>query len=95
MKMLNLIENDLEIVRGMENVKSRLLEVYKKGKAMRLYNFYCAIQLEGLTDVKKNFSSTRYYENIKELKQAMVDFSQMYKVEEIYYFNPFESIEVA
>lgn len=95
MKMLNLIENDLEAVRGMESVKARLLQVYKKGKAMRLYNFYCAIQLEGLADVKKNFSSTRYYENIKELKEARVDFSQMYKVEEIFYFNPFESVEVA
>lgn len=95
MKMLNLIENDLEAVRGMESVKARLLQVYKKGKAMRLYNFYCAIQLEGLADVKKNFSNTRYYENIKELKEARVDFSQMYKVEEIFYFNPFESVEVA
>jgi len=95
MKMLNLIEKDLEVVRGMEAVKERLLQVYKKGKAMRLYNFYCAIQLEGLVDVKKNSSSTRYYENIKDLKDARIDFSQIYKVEEIFYFNPFESVEVA
>lgn len=95
MKILNLIENDLEIVRGMEAVKERLLKIYKKGKAMRLYNFYCAIQLEGLVDVKKNFSSSRYYDNIKDLKDARIDFSQMYKVEQIYYFNPFESVEVA
>lgn len=95
MKMLNLVENDLKVVRGREAVKARLLEVYKKGKAMRLYNFYCAIQLEGLTDIKKSFSNTRYYENIKDLKSARVDFSQMYKVEEVFYFNPFESVEVA
>ncbi len=95
MKVLNLAKNDLKIVRGREAVKARLLEVYKKGKAMRLYNFYCAIQLEGLTDIKKSFSNTRYYENIKDLKSARVDFSQMYKVEEVFYFNPFESVEVA
>ncbi len=95
MKILNLIENDLEIVRGREEVKARLLQVYKQGKAMRLYNFYCAIQLEGLTDVKKSFLHSTYYQNIKDLKQARVDFSQIYKVEEIFYFNPFKSVEVA
>ena len=62
---------------------------------MRLYNFYCAVQLEGLANIKKSCSNTRYYENIKELKQARVDFSQMYKIEETFYFNPFESQEVA
>lgn len=95
MKILNLIEKDLEIVRGREEVKERLLQVYKKGKAMRLYNFYCAIQLEGLTDVKNNFTKASYYRYIDELKQARIDFSQMYKIEEIFYFNPFESVEVA
>ena len=95
MKMLNLIEKDLEIVRGMENVKERLLDVYKKGKAMRLYNFYCAVQLEGLQNVKRSFLHSTYYQNIKDLKQARVDFSQMYKIEETFYFNPFESQEVA
>jgi len=94
MKMLNLMENKLEIIRGMKLVKERLLEVYKKGKAMRLYNFYCSIQMEGLTDIKRSFSSSTYYDNIKDLKLARVDFSQMYKVEEIFYFNPFESTEV-
>lgn len=95
MKMLNLVEKDLEIVRGREEVKVRLLQVYKRGKAMRLYNFYCAIQLEGLSDVKKNFTKASYYRYIDDLKQARVDFSQIYKVEEIFYFNPFESVEVA
>lgn len=95
MKMLNLIENDLEVVRGMEAVKERLLQVYKKGKAMRLYNFYCTIQLEGLASVKSGFLHSTYYQNIKDLKQARIDFSQIYKVDEIFYFNPFESVEVA
>ena len=57
MMLLNLIENDLEIVRGREEVKERLLQIYKKGKALRLYQFYCAIQLEGLADVKKSFTN--------------------------------------
>ena len=80
MKVLKLIENDLEIVRGMEDVKNRLLTLYKKGKAMRLYNFYCAIQLEGLENVKKGFSSSTYYRNIEELEQSRIDFSQIYKI---------------
>ena len=42
-------------------------------------------------------SKTSYFRNIKELKEAKVDFSQSYKVEEIelFYFNPFEFKEVA
>ena len=61
-----------------------------------LYNFYCAIQLSGLLDIKSNMSSTTYYRNIKALKEAKIDFTQSYKVEEnhIYYFNPFEEKEV-
>lgn len=94
MKLLNLVQSQLETVRGMEEVKSRLLEVYKNGKAMRLYNFYCAIQLEGIADIKKSFGRS-YYRNINDLKQANIDFSQMYKFEEICYFNPFEAEEVA
>lgn len=62
---------------------------------MRLYNFYCAVQLEGLQNVKRSFLHSTYYQNIKDLKQARVDFSQMYKIEETFYFNPFESQEVA
>jgi len=95
MKVLNLIENELEIVRGMQDVKNRLLEVYKKGQAIRLYNFYCAIQLEGLADVKNSFQRATFYRYIAELKHARIDFSQMYKIEETFYFNPFEAQEVA
>ena len=38
----------------------------------------------------------RNYRNIKDLKQAKIDFSQSYKIEEIemFYFNPFEYKEV-
>lgn len=99
MKLLNLSNNELQIVRGREDVKNRLLKVYKKSKAMRLYNFYCAIQIEGIIDVKNSFQRCSYYRNISDLKQASVDFSQIYKIEEIeqshFYFNPFESQEVA
>lgn len=97
MKLLKFIKNDLEIVRGREEVKERLLKLYKFSKANRLYNFYCAIQLNGLIDTKENTSSSVYYRNIKELKEAKVDFSQCYKIEEheIFSFNPFEFEEVA
>ena len=71
--------------------------MYKLSKANQLYNFYCAIQLNGLIDTKESMSNSVYYRNIKDLKNAKVDFSQSYKVEEIelFYFNPFECEEVA
>ena len=96
MKVLQFIKNDLEIVRGREDVYKRLIDLYKPAKANLLFNFYCSIQLNGLKDVKLKMSSTTYYRNIKDLKQAKIDFSQSYKVEEreIFYFNPFEYKEV-
>lgn len=97
MKLLKFIKNDLEIVRGREEVKERLNKLYNSSKSSRLYNFYCAIQLNGLIDTKGSMSRSVYYRNIKELKEAKVDFSQSYKIEEIelFYFNPFEFKEVA
>lgn len=97
MKVLQFIKNDLEIVRCREEVYKRLNELYKPSKANLLYNFYCAIQLNGLIDVKRITTSSTYYRNIKELKQAKIDFSQNYKIEKIeniFYFNPFEYQEV-
>lgn len=97
MKFLNVIEKDLKIVRVREEVRERLKELYKPSKANRLYNFYCAIQLNGLIDVRESISKDTYYRNIKELKNAKIDFSQSYKIEEVelFYFNPFEAKEVA
>ena len=96
MKLLKFVKNDLKVIRGREDVKNRLFDLYKPNKANRLYNFYCSIQLNGLYDVKQNMSSSSYYRDIMDLKQAKIDFSQSYKVEEmdIYYFNPFEEKEV-
>lgn len=97
MKMLQFIKNDLDVVRGREEVYQRLNDIYKPAKANLLYNFYCSIQLNGLKDVKLMTTSSTYYRNIKDLKQAKIDFSQSYKVEEIeniFYFNPFLTKEV-
>lgn len=97
MKVLQFIKNDLDIVRGREEVYKRLNDIYKPAKANLLYNFYCSIQLNGLKDVKNNTSKATYFRNIKELKQAKIDFSQSYKVEKIeniFYFNPFIAKEV-
>lgn len=96
MKVLQFIKNDLEVVRGREEVYNRLLEIYKPAKANLLYNFYCSIQLNGLKDVKLKMNSSTYYRNIKLLKEAKIDFSQSYRVEEVetFYFNPFEYKEV-
>ena len=97
MKLLNIIEKDLKIVKGREEVKERLKELYKPTKASRLYNFYCALQLNGEIDTRDSMSPRTYQRNIKELKNAKIDFSQSYKIEEIdiFYFNPFEAKEVA
>lgn len=96
MKVLQFIKNDLDIVRGREEVYNRLNKLYKPAKANLLFNFYCSIQLNGLKDVKLKTTSTTFYRNIKALKQAKIDFSQSYKIEEreIFYFNPFEWEEV-
>ena len=98
MRLLGMIKNDLKIVRGKEEVKKRLLFLYSKSKAMRLFNFYCAIQLNGIDFVKEEMTSSTYYRSLSELKSARIDYSQTYKVEEdsnIFYFNPFECEEVA
>lgn len=96
MKLLGMFEEDLKIVRGKETVKSRLLYLYGNAKGMRLFNFYCSIQMNGLDFVKKDMSSSVYYRNIKELKEARIDYSQMYEFKEVstYWFNPFEFEEV-
>lgn len=96
MKILQFIKNDLEIVRGRQAVYERLNQLYKPYRANQLYYFYCSIQLNGLKDIKMNTSSSTYYRNIKDLKQAKIDFSQSYKIEEmeLFYFNPFEYKEV-
>lgn len=96
MKVIKFIKNDLEIVRNREDVLKRLNEFYKPSKANLLFNFYCAIQLNGENVVKSKTSSSTYYRNINELKKCKIDFSQSYRVEEeeIFYFNPFEFQEV-
>ena len=96
MKILQFIKNDLEIVRGRQAVYERLNEIYKPYRANKLYYFFCSIQLNGLKDIKINTSSSTYYRNIKDLKQAKIDFSQSYKIEEIeiFSFDPFEYKEV-
>lgn len=97
MKLLKLVESNLKVVRGREEVKERLNKLYKPSKASRLYNFYCAIQLNGLIDTKENTSKSVFYRNIEDLKNSNIDFSQSYKIEEmeLFYFNPFEFKEVA
>ena len=97
MKLLNFIENDLKIVRGRENVKTRLFTLYSSRLASTLYNFYSSIMLNGLEDVKNSTTSSTYYRNISYLKKASIDLSQTYKIEEIdiFSFDPFNSKEVA
>ena len=97
MKLLQFIDSDLEIVRGREAVLKRLQATYKPRLVNVLYNFYSSIQLNGIQDVKRFMSSSSYYRNLNYLKQAGIDISQSYKVEELSYFsfNPFTFKEVA
>lgn len=96
MKLLGILESDLKIVKGKEEVKKRLISIYGQNKGLRLFNFYCSIQLNGLDFIKKDMSKTSYYRNISDLKFASVDYSQTYQIEEIptFWFNPFEAEEV-
>lgn len=97
MKLLKFIENDLDIVRGREAVLERLKSLYKPRLVNVLYSFYCSIQLNGVKDVQMYLSEATYYRNLKYLKEAKIDISQSYKVEEMsfYNFNPFNAKEVA
>lgn len=97
MKLLKVIDKDLEIVRGRENVLKRLQSMYNPRLVNVLFNFYCSIQLNGLVDVKRFMSSSSFYRNLNYLKDARIDVSQSYKIEEVEYFsfNPFMYDEVA
>lgn len=96
MKVIKFVKNDLEIVRNREDVLERLNNFFKPCQATRLYNFYCALQLNGENVLKKQISKATYYRNISILKNLSIDFSQSYRVEQKYtfYFNPFEFKEV-
>ena len=96
MKLLGMLESDLKIVRGKEEVKKRLLTIYGNSKGMRLFNFYCSIQLNGIDFVQKDTSKSVFYRNINALKECNVDYSQVYQIQEMqhFWFNPFEYEEV-
>ena len=97
MKILNMFESDLTIVKNKEDIKRRIYTCYKERKANILYNFYCSIMLDGIREVKKSISNRTYYRYIKDLKSINVDLSQKYKLtidNDIVDFNPFEWKEV-
>ena len=94
----NLIKKDLKVVRDREEVYERLKLVYKPIKARNLYNFFVAVQFDGLDTLKNRLSETSYYRNLKELKECKIDISQRYEIrdyENIISFNPFEWEEVS
>lgn len=98
MKLLKFVKNDLKVVRDREEVYERLKLVYKPIKARNLYNFFVAVQFDGLDTLKNRLSETSYYRNLKELKECKIDISQRYEIrdyENIINFNPFEWKEVS
>lgn len=97
MKLLKLFKNDMNIISDKKQIENRLYTLYKQQKASILYNFYTSIMVDGLREVKKRTKKSTYYRNIKELKQANIDFSQTYKIDlkkDIVEFNPFQYKEV-
>lgn len=97
MKLLKMVDNNLEIIRDKKKIEKRLYTLYKERKASVLYNFYLSIMVDGLREVKNRTTKTTYYRNIAELKKANIDFSQTYKIDlqkQIIEFDPFNYKEV-
>lgn len=102
MKVLKFPKNveKLEILSSREAVKNRLLENFSPSKAMRLYNFFLALKVEGYDKVQDMFSHTSFYRNIAELKKLGISWtSTEFDVVEvdsdnIYFINPFEMEEI-
>lgn len=97
MKLLKLFENDMNIISDKKEIEKRLYTLHTQQKASILYNFYTAIMVDGLREVKKRTKKSTYYRNIAELKKANIDFSQTYKIDlekNIVQFNPFQYKEV-
>ena len=97
MKMIRLFEKDMEVVRKKQDVERRLKTFYKEKKANILYNFYLSIMVDGLENVKSRTKKSTYYDNIKALKDANIDFSQSTNInfdEHFIDFDPFSYPEV-
>lgn len=97
MKLLKMFESDLTIVRNKDDIERRLNTCFSSTRARNLYNFYCSIVLDGVTNVKNRTSKTVFYKNIKDLKSVNIDLSQRFKLNlesDIVDFNPFEYREV-
>lgn len=98
MKLLKICDSSLYLVKSREDIKTRLYDLYTDRQASILYNFYICGMAEGFEDLKKRFSSTTYYRNIKLLKSAGVDLTQKYKLllkdYNVIDFNPFTAKEV-
>lgn len=96
MKLLKMYESDLKIVRSKEEVEKRLNTLFDKRKANRLYSFYLSLVVDGINLVKSRTSHNVYYTNVRDLKKAGIDFSQMLDIsyESVIDFNPFEYKEV-
>lgn len=104
MKLLKMFDDDLTKVKNKKEVQRRLMIIYPdknngcmSKKASILYNFYLSIMVDGLRNVKERTKKSTFYRNIKELKNANIDFSQNMDLdfnEILFKFNPFEWEEV-
>ena len=89
-------DNNLKKVEKREDVHKLLFSTFKASKALRLYNFYCGILLNGYYDTKIYTPRNIFYRNILELKKLNINFSKKIEADEHYEpvrFNPFVFLE--
>ena len=76
MKLFKINDKNLCIVRNQIDVKNLLYSRHSECKARRLFGFYLTCINDGINNVKEQFSSSSFYRNISELKEAGIDFTQ-------------------
>ena len=76
MKLFKINNNSISLVRNQNDVKNLLYSKFSECKARRLFGFYLTCINDGINNVKEQFSSSSFYRNISELKEAGIDFTQ-------------------
>lgn len=96
-KMLYKFSKD-NVISDKIKINNRLISMYGCTKGNRLYSFYLQLVCDGERKTKQNFdiknSIRTFYRNLKDIKDAGIDYSQQYKIQklsenELIDFNPF------
>lgn len=76
MKLFKINDKNICLVRSQNDVKNLLYSKHNECKARRLFGFYLTCVNDGINNVKEQYSSSSFYRNISELKEAGIDFTQ-------------------